>query len=93
MAVVATQRFDVVLMDLMMPEVDGLEAARLIRAAETVGGGRRTPIVALSASVFETDRKAAQDAGMDAFAAKPVELPALRRAIATAIGLGATKAA
>lgn len=93
LAAVTAQRFDIVLMDLMMPEIDGLETARRIRAAEAAAGLQRTPIVALSASVLDSDREAAQLAGMDGFATKPVELPALRRAIAAALGLGATKAA
>ncbi|HEY1721520.1 MAG TPA: MHYT domain-containing protein [Magnetospirillaceae bacterium] len=84
---VLAERFDVVLMDLMMPDVDGLEATRRIRAAELATGRPRTPIIALSASVMETDRVAAHAAGMDGFASKPVELPALRKAIAAAISL------
>jgi signal transduction histidine kinase/ActR/RegA family two-component response regulator len=90
---VAAERFDLVLMDLMMPEVDGLEAARRIRSEESAGNRPRTPIIALSASVLETDRVAALAAGMDGFAAKPVELPALRRAIAGALGLVSAPAA
>jgi PAS domain S-box-containing protein len=86
------EAFDVVLMDLMMPDVDGLEATRRIRAAEAVTGRPRTPIIALSASVMETDRAAAQAAGMDGFAAKPVELPALRKVIAAVLDLPATAA-
>ena len=90
---VETERYDLVLMDLMMPGIDGLEAARRIRVAEAVSGTHRTPIVALSASVLEADRMAAMAAGMDGFAAKPIELPALRLAIAAALGLVAASAA
>ena len=60
---------DVVLMDLVMPEVDGFEATRRIRAEEA---GRRTPIVALSAAVFEASQEASRKAGCDAFVPKPL---------------------
>jgi CheY-like chemotaxis protein len=86
-AAVLEEAFDVVLMDLMMPDVDGTEATRRIRAVEAATGRARTPIIALSASVMETDRASAQAAGMDGFATKPVELQALRRAIATVLNL------
>jgi PAS domain S-box-containing protein len=61
--------YDIVFMDLQMPEVDGLEAAREIRRA-----GTRTPIVALTASVVNDVRVACQEAGMDAFVTKPIRL-------------------
>ncbi len=91
-AAVFEEAFDLVLMDLMMPDVDGMEATRRIRAAEAGANCGRTPIIALSASVMETDRSAALEAGMDEFATKPVELPALRKAIASVLGLSATAA-
>jgi CheY-like chemotaxis protein len=63
-------RFDIVFMDLHMPEMDGLEATRAIRAAEA-GRGRCTPIVALTASVMQETREQCMAAGMDAFVPKP----------------------
>ncbi|MDH0048683.1 PAS domain S-box protein [Comamonas terrigena] len=69
--------YDLVLMDLQMPGMDGLEAARAIRAWEVAQQRTPVPIVALSASVLEEDRRAAAAAGMDGFAAKPLELPKL----------------
>ena len=63
--------FDLVLMDVHMPGIDGLEAARRIRTAET--DGHRTPIVALTASAFAEDREACMAAGMDGFLVKPLD--------------------
>jgi PAS domain S-box-containing protein len=70
---------DVILMDCHMPELDGYEATRRIRAL----GGRRgaVPILALTASVLEDDRRACADAGMDGFLTKPIS----DRELATAI--------
>jgi CheY-like chemotaxis protein/anti-sigma regulatory factor (Ser/Thr protein kinase) len=81
------QRFDVVLMDVQMPEMNGLEATRRMRALERERGLRHTPIVALTASVMEQDRIATQEAGMDGFAAKPVDMPALLAEIARVTGI------
>jgi CheY-like chemotaxis protein len=76
---VAGARYDVVLMDCLMPEVDGFEATRRIRAAEADG---RLPIVALTASVSPEDRRRCIEAGMDAFLSKPVNLAELARVLA-----------
>lgn len=67
--------YDLILMDLHMPDVDGLEATRRIRALEA---GRKTPIVALSANAFAEDREAAITAGMDDFLVKPLDRMRLR---------------
>lgn len=76
------QRFDVVLMDVQMPRLDGLEATRRIRALEAVELRERTPIIALTASVLEEDQVEALRAGMDGFATKPLELDKLNLEIA-----------
>ncbi|MFZ4287561.1 PAS domain-containing protein [Variovorax sp. HJSM1_2] len=74
--------FDVVLMDVQMPGIDGLEATRLIRRFEQSLGRRATPIIALTASVLEEDRQATRAAGMDGFATKPIDQAALMQEIA-----------
>ena len=79
-------RYDVVLMDVQMPHTDGLEATRRIRRHEAEHGLAPTPVVALTASVLEEDRRAASAAGMDGFASKPLELHKLLEEIARVIG-------
>jgi two-component system, sensor histidine kinase and response regulator len=72
-----TRPFDIILMDVQMPVVDGLTASLRIREMEREAGWDRTPIVALTASVLEQDRLAAKQADMDGFSSKPIELPLL----------------
>jgi signal transduction histidine kinase/ligand-binding sensor domain-containing protein/CheY-like chemotaxis protein len=64
---------DLVLMDVQMPVMDGLEATRAIRAREAAEGGRRLPVVALTARAMREDMAACDEAGMDAFVPKPVQ--------------------
>jgi len=73
---VGRARFDLVLMDLQMPVLDGLEATRLIRAAE--GSGRRHRIFAMTANAMRADELQCLDAGMDGFLTKPVDSLRLR---------------
>ena len=69
----ATESFDVVLMDVEMPIMNGFEATAAIRAREAEIGGRRTPIIALTAHVMQGDRERCLDAGMDSYASKPIQ--------------------
>lgn len=75
--------YDLVLMDVNMPEVDGIEATRRIRAAENERGAGRTPIIALTANAFDEDRDACVTAGMDGFLPKPLDRERLETVLAT----------
>jgi PAS domain S-box-containing protein len=76
-------RWDIVFMDMQMPIMGGLEATRLIRAAEEdEGAGRRVPIVAMTANAMAEDRQRCLDAGMDEHLAKPLDSGALHRLLA-----------
>jgi signal transduction histidine kinase/DNA-binding response OmpR family regulator len=76
-AAVTAGDYELVLMDMRMPEMDGLAATRAIRAAECETG-RHVVVVALTANVLEGDREACIEAGMDDFLTKPLQLDALR---------------
>ena len=77
----AGEPYDVVLMDVHMPVIDGCEAARRIRAAEALADAPRVPIIALTASAFADDRDACLAAGMDDFLVKPLDRERLAEAI------------
>jgi CheY-like chemotaxis protein/anti-sigma regulatory factor (Ser/Thr protein kinase) len=78
--------FDVVLMDLQMPVMDGLEAIRIIRGTEASAGGPRLPIIVLSANTSEDDLAASEAAGADAHLGKPIRAEALLSAMIEATG-------
>jgi CheY-like chemotaxis protein len=65
--------FDLLLTDIHMPGMDGIEAARAIRAGEAASGRARTPIVALTADALESGKRSCREAGMDGFLTKPVD--------------------
>lgn len=69
--------YDAVLMDCMMPRMDGIEAARLVRRRERLGRRHRTPIVALTGAEAEASRDACLEAGMDDVLSKPVDADGL----------------
>jgi CheY-like chemotaxis protein len=70
-------RWDVILMDIQMPVMDGVAAAKEIRLAESMGGLARTPIIALTANAMSHHKSEYADAGMDAMVPKPIQLPYL----------------
>ena len=73
----APRTYDAILMDVMMPEMNGLEATRYIRAFEGKGPGEGTPIIAMTANVFADDVKACLDAGMNSHVGKPLDMKVL----------------
>jgi CheY-like chemotaxis protein len=81
----AGSSYDVILMDVQMPEIDGYQATREIRDLEGVQDLGHVPIVALTAHAMEGDRQRCLNAGMDGYATKPVEINALLREIATCL--------
>jgi CheY-like chemotaxis protein len=79
-AMQSRERLDLVLMDVQMPGMDGIEAARAIRKSEKPGGSR-IPIIALTAHALGGDRTRCMEAGMDAYLTKPIQPEELRRTI------------
>ncbi len=75
-----TGEYDFIIMDVMMPVMDGLEATKAIRGLEREDA-KKIPIIAMTANAFEEDRKACLDAGMDEHIGKPIDIPLLKRAI------------
>jgi len=75
------RRFDVILMDIHMPEMDGIRATRNIRECER-STGAHIPIIAMTASAMKQDREACLAAGMDDYVSKPISLEELRIALA-----------
>jgi signal transduction histidine kinase/ActR/RegA family two-component response regulator len=76
-AALRAEPFDLVLMDIQMPNADGLETIRLIRRWELERGVPRVPVMALTANALPADRKACLDAGMDGYLAKPLRIEEL----------------
>ncbi len=78
--------FDVVLMDVQMPELDGLEATRSIRQREATAGGPHVPIIAMTAHALKGDRERCIEAGMDEYVSKPVRERQLLAALRAVLG-------
>jgi two-component system sensor histidine kinase/response regulator len=80
-------QFDAVLMDCQMPELNGYQATAQLRRAED--GGRRTPVIAMTAGVTPDERARAAEAGMDEFVAKPVSPDTLDAALTRCLAASA----
>lgn len=78
---------DLVLMDIQMPVMDGLTAAKARREFERSNGLKRLPIIALTASVLPQDKFSAEQAGMDGFANKPIDMEQLNKEIASVLNI------
>ena len=87
LALLKAQAFDVVLLDLHMPDIDGFAVTTQWRAWQAQQGQAPTPVIALSASVLLQDRQQAFDVGMNGFAQKPLSLPCLQAEIARVLHL------
>ena len=81
LAMFQAEPFDLALMDVQMPEMDGLEATAAIRAHERTGGGH-LPIIAMTAFAMKGDAEQCLAAGMDCYVSKPIDAAKLRQAIA-----------
>jgi CheY-like chemotaxis protein len=81
-------RFDLVLMDVQMPEMNGFEAVAAIRALEHAQGRPHTPIVAVTAHAMVGDRERCLEAGMDAYLAKPLRRQLLFELVDELLGAG-----
>ena len=80
LTILAQERVDLILMDVQMPVMDGLEATRTIRGQEAQSGGH-LPIVGLTAHAYPSDRAKCLDAGMDEFVTKPIDHQVLHETI------------
>ena len=86
-ALFESQAFDLILMDVQMPEMDGLEATSAIREREEATASRRIPIVALTAHAMSGDRERCVAAGMDGYISKPIDPRELYRTIQALVPL------
>ena len=84
------QKYDIVFMDLQMPQMDGLEATRQIRALPAMQQRKRLPIIAITANVFKDDIEACLAAGMDDHLGKPLDIDRVMEILSKYLGAGAS---
>jgi CheY-like chemotaxis protein len=77
-----TQAFDLILMDIQMPEMGGIEATQLMREQEQLRQLKRTPIIAVTANALKGDRERYFEAGMDGYVSKPLSMDSLKTEMA-----------
>jgi signal transduction histidine kinase/CheY-like chemotaxis protein len=83
----AAEPFDLVLMDMQMPELDGLSATRMLRVREREGGSRRTPVIMLTANAMDEHVRASREAGADEHLSKPIRAERLFEAMARVLAV------
>jgi two-component system, sensor histidine kinase and response regulator len=88
LAAAAGERYHIILMDVQMPEMDGMQATERIRR-DAAGQNRLTPIIALTARAMKGDRELCIEAGMDDYVSKPITAADMERAIRRVLGLHA----
>ena len=87
LAAIARQQFDLVLMDVQMPEMDGIEATIAIRRQEQTTGAH-LPIIAMTAHAMKGDQERCFEAGMDGYVSKPIQTQSLFATIEAVLGAG-----
>lgn len=85
LSILANNEFDIVLMDVQMPDMNGVETSLAIRRLEAKSGKKAVPIIALTAHAMESDKKRCLDAGMTDYISKPFEAVTLFNAIASCL--------
>ena len=80
--------FDVILMDIMMPKMNGYEATKVIRTMDDRPDGRIIPVIAMTANAFAEDVQASIDAGMDAHLSKPMDMDEVVKTVARVLRRG-----
>jgi CheY-like chemotaxis protein len=92
LAAIAAQRFDVAILDVQMPKLDGMEATRALRSAERLGTSR-LPVIAMTAHAMLGDRERCLEAGMDGYVPKPINERAVAAEIQQVLALYSARAA